>query len=48
MATRKMTKGQTMIYKTLQKANDWATQTPLQTTGSVSNPCSTSGIGDKS
>ena len=31
MAKRKMTKGQTMIYKTLhRKLKDWATGTPLK------------------
>jgi hypothetical protein len=31
MANRKGTKQQTMIYKTMQKIKDWATQFPLNT-----------------
>jgi hypothetical protein len=49
MANKKRTKGQTTIYKTLQKTKDRVTRTPLKTGdeimcfGRVSSLCFTSG-----
>ena len=43
MAKRKITKGQSTIYKTYTQTKDRVTRTPLKTGGELKCPCSTSG-----